>query len=47
MNYACCAQKGKISVSNKISCCGSLNVQQKEATAELYILDANASCLPP
>lgn len=47
MSYVCCAQRGKLLVINKISCCGSLNVEQKEATAELYILDANASCLPP
>lgn len=44
--YLLCS-KGKIFVTNKISCCGSLKVEQKEATAELYILDANASCLPP
>lgn len=27
--------------------CEALNVEQKEATEELYILDTNASCLPP
>lgn len=50
LNYVCCAQRGqkkKYWSTNKNSCCATLNVEQKEATAELYILDANASCLPP
>lgn len=40
-------KKKKYWSTNKNSCCATLNVEQKEATAELYILDANASCLPP
>lgn len=42
-----CSKGGKKCWSTNKNSCVTLSVEQKEATAELYILDANASCLPP